>query len=57
MTRYEIETPNKCFAGCEDTIDNAKAYVESLKDAGVEVLKVEYFDNDQRIADIRAGKV
>jgi len=29
----------------------------SLVEAGVEVLTVNYFDNDARVADIRAGRV
>jgi len=57
MTRYEVKTPHKSFAGCEDTIEEAKAYIAAIKKAGVEVLEVNYFDNDQRIADIRAGKI
>tara|TARA_R100001443_G_C3359920_1_gene178865 strand:- start:2181 stop:2354 length:174 start_codon:yes stop_codon:yes gene_type:complete len=57
MIRYEVKTPHKAFVGCEDTIEAAKAYIASIVDAGVEVTKVEYFDNDQRIADIRSGKV
>ena len=57
MIRYEVNTPHKTFAGCEGTIEEAKAYINALTDAGVEILNVEYFDKDQRIADIRAGKV
>jgi hypothetical protein len=56
MTRYEVKTPHKSFAGCEDTIEEAKAYIDAIKKAGVEVLEVNYFDNDQRLSDIRAGK-
>ena len=56
MIRYEVKTPHKTFAGCEGTIEEAKAYINALTDAGVEILNVEYFDKDQRIADIRAGK-
>ncbi len=56
MTRYEITTPHKSFAGCEPTLEDAKAYVTALVDAGVEVLNVRYYDNDTRIADIRAGR-
>lgn len=57
MTRYEIKTNHKSFAGCESNIEDAKAYVQGLVDAGVEILKVEYFDNETRIADIQAGRV
>jgi len=57
MTRYEVKTNHKRFAGCEGTIEEAKAYIASLEKAGVTILEVNYFDNDQRLADIRAGKV
>ena len=57
MTRYEITTPHKSFAGCESNLEDAKAYVAALVEAGVEVLTVNYFDNDARVADIRAGRV
>lgn len=57
MTRYEVKTPHKTFAGCESTIEDAKAYVAAMVEAGVEVLKVDYFDNETRIADIQAGRV
>lgn len=56
MIRYEVKTPHKSFAGCEPTIEEAKAYISAIKKAGVEVLEVNYFDNQQRLADIRAGK-
>ena len=51
MIRYEVKTPHKSFVGCEE----ATAYISGLIEAGVEILKVEYFDKDQRIADIRNG--
>ncbi len=57
MTRYEIKTPHKCFAGCESTLKDAEAYVAALVDAGVEIISVDYFDNETRVADIRAGRV
>jgi hypothetical protein len=57
MIRYEVKTPHKSFVGCEPTIREAKEYIASLVDAGVEIINVEYFDKDQRIADIRAGRV
>jgi hypothetical protein len=56
MTRYEIKTPHKSFAGCEPTPEEAKAYVAGLIRAGVKILNVEYFDNQTRIDDIRAGR-
>lgn len=57
MIRYEIKTPHKSFVGCEDTLTDAQNYIADLVGAGVEIIHVEYFDNDQRVADIRAGKV
>jgi len=57
MIRYEVKTPHKSFVGCEPTIDEAKDYVKALIDAGVEILKVEYFDKDERINAIRNGLV
>ena len=57
MIRYEVETIHKSFVGCEDTMEEAKSYIQSLIDAGVEIVKVEYYDHAQRIADIREGKV
>lgn len=57
MIRYEVKTPHKSFVGCESTLKEAKDYIASLKDSGVEIIKVEYFDNDQRVADIREGRV
>jgi len=56
MTRYEVKTPHKTFAGCEGTIEEAKSYIAAIKKAGVEVLEVNYFDNEERVANIRAGK-
>ena len=32
MTRYEIKTNNKSFAGCESNLEDAKAYVQGLID-------------------------
>ena len=55
MIRYEVKTPHKSFTGCESTLEEAKAYIAAIKKAGVEVLEVNYFDNEQRLADIRAG--
>lgn len=56
MIRYEAKTPHKTFVGCEDTMEEAKAYIEATKAAGVEIIEVNYYDNAQRVADIRAGK-
>jgi len=57
MIRYEVETPHKSFVGCEDTIEEAKEYIQSLIDCGIEILKVEYFDKDERINAIRNGEI
>ena len=57
MIRYEVKTPHKSFVGCESTIEEAKNYIASLVDAGVEILKVEYFDRDERVTNIRKGLV
>jgi len=57
MIRYEAKTPHKAFVGCEDTLAEAKAYIQSLIDAGVEILSVEYFDKDERVNAIRNGEV
>lgn len=57
MIRAEIKTPHKSFVFCEDTIEEARAYVAAMKENGVTILKAEYFDREKRIADIRDGKV
>ena len=57
MIRYEVETIHKSFAGCEDTMKEAKEYIQSLIDAGVEIIDVQYYDHAQRIEDIKAGRV
>ena len=57
MVRYEVETIHKSFVGCEDTLEDAKAYIAALEDAGVEIVSVEYYDRDERIAAIRSGNV
>ena len=57
MVRYEVKTPHKSFVGCESTIEEAKNYIASLVEAGVEILKVEYFDRDKRVDAIRKGLV
>ena len=56
MIRYEVKTPYKSFVGCEPTLEEAKDYITALEEAGVEIIKVEYFDKEQRVADIRAGR-
>lgn len=57
MIRYEYKTPykGKGVVGCEDTLKKAKAHIAAIKRAGVVVIDVHYFDNDERIAQIRAG--
>ena len=57
MIRYEVKTPHKSFVGCEDTIEEAKEYIQSLINCGVEILKVEYFDRNDRVDAIRKGEV
>jgi hypothetical protein len=57
MIRYEVETIHEHFVGCEDTMEEAKAYIQSLIDAGVEIIDVQYYDRAQRVEDIRAGRV
>ena len=39
------------------SLEEAKNYIASLVEAGVEILKVEYFDRDERVANIRKGLV
>ncbi len=53
MIRYEVKTIHTAFVGCEDTMQEAKAYITALKDDGVEILSVEYYDLDERINFIR----
>ncbi len=57
MIRAEVKTTHKSFVFAEDTIEEAKAYTKAMEDNGVEIIKVEYFDLDQRVAAIRAGEV
>ena len=57
MIRAEIKTTHKCFVFCEDTIEEAKAHVEAMTKYGVVIIKAEYFDRDERVAEIRAGNV
>ena len=57
MIRYEVKTPHKSFVGCEDTIEEAEEYIQSLINCGVEILKVAYFDRDDRVDAIRNGNV
>ena len=56
MIRYEAETPHKAFVGCEDTIEEAEAYIQSLIDCGVEIIRVDYYDRDHRLEEIRNGR-
>ena len=55
MVRYEVKTIHKSFVGCEGTLKEAKAYISSLENVGVEIVDVKYFSNDIRINDIRNG--
>jgi hypothetical protein len=56
MIRIEVKTPHTSFVACEDTMEEAKSYIAAIVSAGGELVKVEYFDNDERVANIRAGK-
>jgi hypothetical protein len=53
--RYEVITEHKSFAGIEPTVTEARSYVKDLVDAGVVIYKVRYYDNDERLNDIRYG--
>ena len=55
--RYEVITEHRSFAGIEPTVSQARAYVQSLVDAGVVINKVRYYDNDERLNDIRYGDI
>lgn len=57
LIRYEAEVKGstKRIVGCEGNIEEAKAYVKAMTDAGVEIINTEYFNNDERIAAIQAG--
>lgn len=57
MIRIEAKTAHKSFANYEATIEDAKAYVEGMIEAGVEFIEVNYFDRDEREAAIRRGEV
>lgn len=57
MIRAEVKTTNKSFVFCEDTEEEARAYVAALEENGVEIVHVEYFDRDARIAAIQSGEV
>jgi len=57
MIRYEAQTPHKAFVGCEDTQAEAEAYIQSLIDAGVEIVSVSYYDKEERVNAIRNGEV
>ena len=57
MIRYEVKTPHNAFVGCEDTMEEAKAYIQSLIDADVDIISVEYFNNAERVKAIRNGEV
>jgi hypothetical protein len=55
--RYEVITEHRSFAGIEPTVTEARAYVRSLVDAGVVIDQVRYYDNDERLNDIRTGDI
>ena len=53
--RYEIVSDSRKFAGSLPTLIEARSYVKDLVDAGVVIYKVRYYDNDERLNDIRYG--
>ena len=55
--RYEIVSDSRKFAGALPTLTEARAYVKDLVDAGVVIYKVRYYDNDERLNDIRYGDI
>ena len=57
MIRYEVKTVHKSFTGCEPTMIEAENYINSLIDAGVEIIEVNYFNRDTRVKAIREGSV
>lgn len=57
MIRAEVKTPYKNFVFYEGTLAEAKEYTAAMESNGVVITKVEYFDGDERLADIRAGRV
>lgn len=57
MIRAEIKTNHKAFVFCEDTLEDAQAYVAALIREGVTIESAEYYDRDQRVNAIRKGRV
>ena len=53
--RYEVVSDSRKFVGSLPTLIEARAYVKDLVDAGVVIYKVRYYDNDERLNDIRYG--
>lgn len=41
---------------CESTQEDAEAYVQLMRDVGIEFDYINYYDEEQRLADIREGK-
>ena len=42
MIRYEVQTASSHFVMCDSTLQEAKDYIQSLIDEGVEVVSVSY---------------
>jgi len=58
MVRYEVKSIYKTYAGCEDTLQEAKDYIAACyAENPDDLIEVKYYDNDKRIADIQNGKV
>jgi hypothetical protein len=56
MIRYEVKTKHKSFVGCESTLAEAKAYIRTCIENGLEVISARFYDNERRVADIMAGR-
>ena len=56
MIRIEVQTNHKTFVTCEEDMDKAVAYVDSIRKDGVVVIRATYYDRDQRVQDVRDGK-
>ena len=57
MIRYEVKTVHNSFTGCEHTMIEAEKYINSLIDAGVEMIEVNYFNRDTRVKASRDEEV
>ena len=55
MIRYEVQTASSHFVMCDSTLQEAKDYIQSLIDEGVEVVSVSSYDRDVRVDNIRHG--